>query len=191
MSSAVPGGADLHHRGQGRPRARPPQPAHSAAWRDRGHQRAGAERQRRETRRGLTEWRSAVAGTCVRRCTTRGCSRITSRRSAFLCPEAGAFAAHAGQPDHAGSSASPPRERLWPGQDPIGQSLRLGTDGQFHDQGRTPARRPGLAGHRRGPRHTRRHAGWQRLSAGLLPVTRRTGCRITRSSFGRTRIRRW
>ena len=26
-------------------------------------------------------------------------------------------------------------QRLWPGENPIGPSLRLGTDGQFHNKG--------------------------------------------------------
>ena len=45
------------------------------------------------------------------------------------------FRAQAGQPDHTAILSESAAQRLWPGQNPIGQSLRLGTDGQFHNQG--------------------------------------------------------
>ena len=54
---------------------------------------------------------------------------------AFLCLEAEAFELSAAQADHDAILSESAAHRLWPGQNPIGQSLRLGTDGQFHNQG--------------------------------------------------------
>ena len=45
------------------------------------------------------------------------------------------FRALAAQADHDAILSESAAHRLWPGQNPIGQSLRLGTDGQFHNQG--------------------------------------------------------
>jgi putative ABC transport system permease protein len=45
------------------------------------------------------------------------------------------FRAQAGPLDHAVILSESAAQRLWSGQDPIGQSLRLGTDGQFHKKG--------------------------------------------------------
>ena len=45
------------------------------------------------------------------------------------------FRAAAAQADHFAILSESAAQRLWPGQNPIGQSLRLGTDGQFHNQG--------------------------------------------------------
>jgi predicted permease len=42
------------------------------------------------------------------------------------------FRAESGQPERAAILSASAAERLWPGQDPIGRSLSLGTDGQFH-----------------------------------------------------------
>jgi predicted permease len=46
-----------------------------------------------------------------------------------------AFQAQAGQPGHSVILSESAARRLWPGQDPVGQSLRLGTDGQLHNKG--------------------------------------------------------
>ena len=45
------------------------------------------------------------------------------------------FRALAAEADHDAILSESAAHRLWPGQNPIGQSLRLGTDGQFHKQG--------------------------------------------------------
>jgi predicted permease len=45
------------------------------------------------------------------------------------------FQSQSGQPEHAVLLSESAARRLWPGQDPVGRSLRLGTDGQFHDKG--------------------------------------------------------
>jgi hypothetical protein len=45
------------------------------------------------------------------------------------------FRAQAGQSARAVILSESAARRLWPGQDPVGQSLRLGTDGQFHSKG--------------------------------------------------------
>ncbi len=45
------------------------------------------------------------------------------------------FQAEAGQPGRAVILSESAARRLWPGQNPVGQSLRLGTDGQFHNKG--------------------------------------------------------
>ena len=45
------------------------------------------------------------------------------------------FRAQAGQPDHTAILSESAAHRLWPGQNPIGHSLRLGTDGHFHNKG--------------------------------------------------------
>ena len=45
------------------------------------------------------------------------------------------FRALAAQADHDAILSESAAHRLWPGENPIGQSLRLGTDGQFHNQG--------------------------------------------------------
>jgi predicted permease len=45
------------------------------------------------------------------------------------------FRALAAQADHDAILSESAAHRLWPGQNPIGQSLRLGTGGQFHNQG--------------------------------------------------------
>jgi hypothetical protein len=44
------------------------------------------------------------------------------------------FPSQAGQANHVVLSESAAR-RLWPGQNPIGHSLRLGTDEKFHNKG--------------------------------------------------------
>src|SRR5262249_6327734 len=45
------------------------------------------------------------------------------------------FRAQAGHADHVAILSDSAAQRLWPGQDPIGRSLRLGTDGQFQGKG--------------------------------------------------------
>ena len=45
------------------------------------------------------------------------------------------FRAQAAQADHDAILSESAAHRLWPGQNPIGQRLRLGTDGQFHNRG--------------------------------------------------------
>jgi predicted permease len=45
------------------------------------------------------------------------------------------FRALAIEADHVAILSESAAHRLWPGQNPIGQRLRLGTDGQFHNQG--------------------------------------------------------
>ncbi len=45
------------------------------------------------------------------------------------------FGPHAASGDHEAILSESAAHRLWPGQDPIGKTLRLGTDGQFHNQG--------------------------------------------------------
>lgn len=45
------------------------------------------------------------------------------------------FHVQTGQPDHVAIVSESAAGRLWPGQDAIGRSLRLGTDGQFHEKG--------------------------------------------------------
>lgn len=45
------------------------------------------------------------------------------------------FRTQAGQSVRAVILSESAARRLWPGQDPVGQSLRLGTDGQFHSKG--------------------------------------------------------
>ena len=45
------------------------------------------------------------------------------------------FRAQAGQPEHAVILSESAAERLWPGQNPIGQSVRLGTDGHVRNKG--------------------------------------------------------
>ena len=45
------------------------------------------------------------------------------------------FRAQAGQPERVVILSASSAQRLWPGQNPIGQSLRLGTDGHFHNKG--------------------------------------------------------
>jgi putative ABC transport system permease protein len=45
------------------------------------------------------------------------------------------FRAQAGPADHVAILSDSAARRLWPGQDPIGRRLRLGTDGQFHEKG--------------------------------------------------------
>jgi predicted permease len=45
------------------------------------------------------------------------------------------FHADGGQPERAVVLSASAAERLWPGQDPLGRTLRLGTDGEAHDKG--------------------------------------------------------
>jgi predicted permease len=45
------------------------------------------------------------------------------------------FESQAGQPEHSVVLSESAAQRLWPGQSPIGRSLRLGTDKQFHNKG--------------------------------------------------------
>jgi predicted permease len=45
------------------------------------------------------------------------------------------FQSQVGQPEQAAILSESAAQRLWPGQDPIGRSLRLGTDEQFHERG--------------------------------------------------------
>ncbi len=45
------------------------------------------------------------------------------------------FQSQAGQPQHFAILSESAARRLWPGQNPIGRSLRLGTDEQYHDKG--------------------------------------------------------
>ena len=45
------------------------------------------------------------------------------------------FQSQAGQPEHSVILSESAAQRLWPGQNPIGRSLRLGTDEQFHNKG--------------------------------------------------------
>jgi predicted permease len=47
----------------------------------------------------------------------------------------GGFQSQAGQPEHSVILSESAAQRLWPGQSPIGRSLRLGTDEQFHNKG--------------------------------------------------------
>jgi predicted permease len=44
------------------------------------------------------------------------------------------FQSQAGQPEHSAILSESAARRLWPGQNPIGRSLRLGTDEQFHNK---------------------------------------------------------
>ncbi len=45
------------------------------------------------------------------------------------------FEREGGQPEHLAILSQSAADRLWPGQNPIGRTLRLGTDKQFHKQG--------------------------------------------------------
>jgi macrolide transport system ATP-binding/permease protein len=45
------------------------------------------------------------------------------------------FPSQAREAEHAVILSESAARRLWPGQDPLGRSLRLGTDGQFHNKG--------------------------------------------------------
>ncbi len=45
------------------------------------------------------------------------------------------FESQAGQPEHSVVLGESAAQRLWPGQNPIGRSLRLGTGEQFHNKG--------------------------------------------------------
>jgi predicted permease len=45
------------------------------------------------------------------------------------------FRPEGGQPERAVVLSASAAERLWPGQDPLGRTLRLGTDGDVHEQG--------------------------------------------------------
>jgi hypothetical protein len=49
--------------------------------------------------------------------------------------EGQAFQSQAGQSEHTVIISESAAQRLWPGQNPVGRSLRLGTDGQFHNKG--------------------------------------------------------
>ena len=44
------------------------------------------------------------------------------------------FQSQAGQPEHSVILSESAAKQLWPGQNPIGRSLRLGTDEQFHSR---------------------------------------------------------
>jgi macrolide transport system ATP-binding/permease protein len=44
------------------------------------------------------------------------------------------FHSHAGQPEHSAILSESAARRLWPGRNPIGRTLRLGTDERFHDK---------------------------------------------------------
>jgi putative ABC transport system permease protein len=44
------------------------------------------------------------------------------------------FHVPAGQPDHVAILSESAARRLWPGEDAVGRSLRLGTEGNFHEQ---------------------------------------------------------
>ena len=62
----------------------------------------------------------------------------------------------AGQPERSVIISESAAKQLWPGQNPIGRSLRLGaTDEQFHNRERTSRRRTGLPGRRHRPRYAR------------------------------------
>jgi macrolide transport system ATP-binding/permease protein len=45
------------------------------------------------------------------------------------------FQSQAGQPEHTVILSESAAQRLWPGQNPLGRSLRLGTNEQFHNKG--------------------------------------------------------
>jgi hypothetical protein len=47
----------------------------------------------------------------------------------------GDFQPQAGQPEHVAIIGESAAKRLWPGQNPIGRTLRLGTENQFHNEG--------------------------------------------------------
>ena len=66
------------------------------------------------------------------------------------------FQTQAGQPESSVILSESAVQQLWPGQNPIGRTLRLNTDEQFHGKDELLPDGPGLPGHWRCPRHTRR-----------------------------------
>ncbi len=81
------------------------------------------------------------------------------------------FQSQAGRPEQSAVLSESAAQRLWPGQNPIGRSLRLGTDEQFHDKGELLPDGPnwqvaGVARDTRGVTLRR-----QRLRAGLSAFT--------------------
>ena len=99
-----------------------------------------------------------------------GAGRTISRRSAFPFPEAGLSRADR----TAGPHRNPQRIRRPPplaGRESNRSQPASRDRRTFPQQRRTASRRPDVAGHCRGPRHPRRHAGRQRLSTGLPAAT--------------------
>ena len=133
--SALPGDRRLHRRLQGFPRARPSRPGDSTAWRQRSHQRASAERQRRQTRR-VSLNRDAPSPMNMRATLDYTWVQPNYFETLGIPLSRGrGFRALAAQADHDAILSESAAHRLWPGQNPIGQTLRLGTDGQFHNRG--------------------------------------------------------
>ena len=82
------------------------------------------------------------------------------------------FTDQAGQAEPSIVVSESAANQLWPGENAVGHTLRLGTGGLFAWHRRTAAGRPGLARHRRRSRYAGRPARWQRLGADLSSTLR-------------------